>query len=128
MPLGTVHTHKNLDVWKKSIQLVLDLYRMTVTFPDEERFGLTSQIRRAAASIPANIAEGCARGSTKEYVKFLAISRGSAAELETHVFIASKLGYLGNAQAEKVEAEISDIARMLNRLISALKAKDSSQD
>ena len=86
--------HKDLDVWKKGMELVERVYSMSRAFPDSERFGLTSQIRRAAVSIPSNIAEGAARKSDKELLQFLSIAIGSLAELETQYLIAIRLGFL----------------------------------
>jgi four helix bundle protein len=86
--------HKDLDVWKKGMELVERVYSMSRAFPDSERFGLTSQLRRAAVSIPSNIAEGAARKSDKELLQFLSIAIGSLAELETQYLIAIRLGFL----------------------------------
>jgi four helix bundle protein len=86
--------HKDLDVWKKGMELVERVYSMSRAFPDSERYGLTSQIRRAAVSIPSNIAEGAARKSDKELLQFLSIAIGSLAELETQYLIAIRLGFL----------------------------------
>ena len=88
--------HKDLDVWKKGMDLVERIYAVSGTFPDVERFGLTSQIRRAAVSIPSNIAEGAARKSDKELIQFLSIASGSLAELETQYLIAKRLNFLEN--------------------------------
>ena len=85
--------HKDLDVWKKGMELVERVYSMSRAFPDSERFGLTSQIRRAAVSIPSNISEGAARKSDKELLQFLSIAIGSLAELETQYLIAIRLGF-----------------------------------
>jgi len=85
-----VESFKDLFVWQKGIELVNDIYKLTKQFPKDEVYGLTSQIRRAAISIPANIAEGCGRGTTKNYIQFLEISRGSLLELETLIIIAKK--------------------------------------
>ena len=115
--------YKELDVWKKSVGLALALYKTTNRFPSSEKFGLTSQIRRAATSVPANIAEGWGRGTTKEYIQFLHVARGSLPELETHLIIALKLGYLGRAQSESAHRQLESISMMLNRLITALKAR-----
>jgi len=86
--------HERLDVWRDSMALVETVYRLSRTFPDTERFGLTSQVRRCAVSIPSNIAEGAARRSTAEYLRFLSIARGSLSELDTQIQIAIRLGYV----------------------------------
>src|SRR5271169_235715 len=114
---------KELEVWQKSRKLAVSLYRATESFPSAERFGLTSQIRRSANSVPANIAEGWRRGSTKEYIQFLTIARGSLMELETHMIIASDLTYLKLDQLENVQQQIESIGQMLNRLIQVLQGR-----
>ncbi len=86
--------HKNLEVWKQAVDLVIDIYNITKQIPEDEKFSLTSQIRRAAVSIPSNIAEGCARTSDKEILRFIDIALGSSAELETQLIISEKLNYL----------------------------------
>jgi len=111
--------YKNLDVWGKSIALVLEAYKITNNFPKEERYALADQIKRAAVSIPSNIAEGASRNTRKEFIQFLYIALGSAAELETQVIIAEKLGYTENQ--EKLLSEITIIRKMLNALITSLK-------
>src|SRR5207248_5187979 len=93
------------------------------SFPDAERFGLTAQIRRAATSVPANIAEGWGRGSTKEYIQFLLIARGSLMELETHMIITQKLRYLSQEQLGAVQKEVEEIGKMLNGLIQSLRGR-----
>jgi four helix bundle protein len=90
-------THKDLDIWKLGIELVEEVYKNTIEFPKEEIYGLTSQMRRAAISIPSNISEGATRSSKKEFIKFLYVSLGSLAELETQLIIAEKIGYLKNS-------------------------------
>jgi four helix bundle protein len=87
-------THKDLEVWKNSIKLVADVYDITRNFPKEELFGLTAQIRRAAVSVPSNISEGAARNQKKEFIRFLQISMGSLAEVETQINISSVLHYI----------------------------------
>jgi len=88
-----IKTHKDLDVWKLSIQLLKDIYQLTSKFPSEEKFGLVAQIRRAVVSIPSNIPEGEARNSDKDYIRFLYISLGSLSEIETQLIIAEELGF-----------------------------------
>jgi len=114
--------HKDLDVWKKSMVLVLDVYKSTQNFPSHELYGLTSQVRRSAVSIPSNIAEGAARNSNKDFIRFCYISLGSLAELETQMIIAHELKYLENEFEEKIIA----IKKMLNGLIAALYKKGHS--
>ena len=110
-------THKDLIVWNKSMDLVVATYRLSSQFPDEEKFGLTSQMRRAAVSVPSNIAEGAARNSTKEYIRFLYIALGSLSELETQLLISKRLEYL----SDFLEDAIIEIRKMLLSLIKSLK-------
>jgi len=113
--MNTLKTHRDLDVWKLSMDLVIDLYTITATFPVSEKFGLVTQIRRAGVSICSNIAEGAARSHSKEFVQFLYISLGSVAEVETQLDIALRLNYLQSIELEK---EMLDrIRRMLVGLI-----------
>ena len=91
-----MRTHKDLDIWKLGIELVEKVYKITAAFPKEEIYGLTSQMRRAAISIPSNISEGAARGGKKEFIQFLYVALGSLSELETQTIISEKLGYLQN--------------------------------
>lgn len=105
--------HEKLDVWTKAVEMVIVVYSITRSFPADERYGLTSQIRRAAVSIPANIAEGAARQSDKEFYQFLSIAQGSSSELETELRIAKNLGYLSLEDYERMYSEINTIARMI---------------
>ncbi|WP_456421311.1 four helix bundle protein [Lutibacter sp.] len=89
--------HKNLDVWKTSIDLVAEVYKVTKAFPKNEEYGITSQMRRSAVSVPSNISEGAGRDSKKEYVRFLNISIGSLSELETQMIIAQRLKYINDS-------------------------------
>ena len=115
LTMNTLKTHRDLDVWKLSMDLVIDLYTITATFPVSEKFGLVSQIRRAGVSICSNIAEGAARSHSKEFVQFLYISLGSVAEIETQLEISRRLGYL---KSKDKQQEILDrIRRMLVGLI-----------
>ena len=117
----SVRRHHDLKVWQVSIQLVKEIYVVTTAFPNEETYGLVSQMRRAAISIPSNIAEGAARGGTKEFIHFLGLARGSLSELETQLYISKELGYVTNAQ--DVDSQIEEIFRLLGGLISSLKDK-----
>jgi four helix bundle protein len=112
---------KNLQVWSKSHQLTLSVYQETGTFPDSERYGLTSQMRRAAASVAANIAEGYGRESDREFLRFLHISAGSATELEYHILLASDLGYLEDDVYRSLNDRVLEVQRMLAGLIRRIK-------
>ena len=111
---------KNLIVWTKSHQLTLAVYRHTRTFPKEEMYGLTSQLRRASASIGANIAEGCGRRSDAEMKRFLQIARGSANEAEYHLLLARDLQYLPAEEFKGLEERMHEIQRMLASLVQRL--------
>ena len=116
-------THKDLDVWKKSIEMVTKIYMLTRNFPKEELYGLTNQIRRAAVSVPSNIAEGSGRNSSKELLQFLYYATGSLSELETQLIISHNLGYLSNEQKQDIDTVFGNIFRMLSGLIQSLKKK-----
>lgn len=116
---------RDLKVWQRSHALVLDLYRITATFPKDERFGLVSQLRRAAASVPTNIAEGAKRQGRQDYARFLNIAEGSLAETEYLVLLSRDLNYLPSESAEAAMAEAGEIARMLHRLRSKVESHDS---
>ena len=107
---------RNLKVWHKAHQLTLDVYRATQAFPREELFGLTSQIRRAGMSIPADIAEGCGRSSSAEYRRFVQIALGSASELEYHLLLGRDLAYLSETTHLMLQSQVEEIKRMLSRL------------
>ena len=114
--------HENLEVWKKSIDFVIKVYRITNTFPVEEKFGLVNQLRRASVSVAVNIAEGAARQTNKEFVNFLYITRGSLSEIETELVISRKLGFLSDQDFEMLALEIDAISRMLSGLIKRLRS------
>lgn len=107
--------HKELDVWKMGMELVVEIYAATRSFPREELYGLASQMRRAAVSIPSNIAEGAGRKTENEFVQFLYIALGSASELETQVIIAQRLDYISSVQT--IIPHIDSVKKMLNGLI-----------
>jgi four helix bundle protein len=113
--------YKEIEVWQKAVRLATEMYKLTKGFPETEKYGMTSQIRRASTSIPANIAEGWGRGSTKEYIQHLTIARGSLLELETHLIVSRNLGYLNPAQSENFGKPLQDVGKMLNRLIASLR-------
>src|SRR3989338_1628663 len=117
-----MHSFRDLTVWQKSMDLVTLVYQLTEKFPSEERFGLTSQMRRAVVSIPSNIAEGRRRGISKEYRQFLQVSYGSGGELETQLEIALRLGYLSKSDYEKADALLQEVMKMLNALIGKISA------
>jgi len=114
---------KELKVWQKSYKLCLHIYKVTKLFPKDEMYGLTSQIRRSAVSIPSNIAEGYGRKTTLEYVRFLYIAYGSVCELETQTMLSGDLDYVGKSRLQKLRAEIGDVERMLKALIKSLENK-----
>lgn len=118
-----MNNYKELAVWQKAVNLAVEIYKPTSHFPDTEKFGLTNQIRRAATSVSANIAEGWGRGTTKEYIHFLMVARGSLMELETHSIIARGLGFMNQEQLNETSGKIEEIAKMLNGLIQSLKGR-----
>lgn len=112
---------RNLNVWEKSHRLVLEIYEYTKSFPREERYGLTGQVRRAATSIPANIAEGCMRDSDADFARFVQIALGSASELEYHVLLSKDLGYIADESYQTIGESIQTIKRMLSKLKHTLR-------
>jgi four helix bundle protein len=115
--LNDMHNYKELNVWKRSIKLAVKVYKLSQKFPSDERFGLTSQIRRCAVSVPSNIAEGAGRRTNGEFVNFLGISLGSICELETQLYIGFKLEYIGADQLEEISLEVTEVQKMLYSLI-----------
>jgi four helix bundle protein len=116
-----IFSYKDLLVWQKSMNLVENDYRLSVRFPTSEQWGLISQMRRAAVSVPSNIAEGYGRQATGEYHHHLSIGRGSLLELETQVLLSLRLGYLDASDAEVVLCNIEEISKMLGSLINKLR-------
>lgn len=116
-------TIKDLKVWQKSMDLAVASYRVSADFPQNERFGLVSQIRRAATSVPANIAEGFGRWNSREFARFLSIAGGSLRELETHFHIAQRLGYLSASRASCVLETIEESERMIYAMIAKIRRK-----
>ena len=113
---------KSLKVWQKSHELTLAIYKATANFPKDELYGLTSQIRRACASVPANIAEGCGRTGKAELARFLQVAMGSASKLEYHLLLAHDLGLLRDGEYKLLENQAVELKRMLSSFISKLRA------
>lgn len=120
--MAVASSHRRLIVWQKSMDLVERIYQISTSFPHSEQYGLTSQIRRAAVSVPANIAEGSARGSAKDYRNFLAIAKGSLMETETLLMVGIRLSYLKEADATVAMGLITEVSKML----TAMRAKLSN--
>ena len=120
-----MNTHKELTVWKKGIELVKNIYLITNSFPKSEQFGLVSQMRRCAVSIPSNIAEGCGRNSDNELIHFLYIALGSSAELETQIIISTELNFLDDEKASTSLNLLNEIIKMITSLIKSLKTRTS---
>ena len=111
-----VQSYRELKVWNTAVELTLEVYRITESFPSSERFGLTSQLRRAAVSVASNIAEGHARSTRGEYRQFLSVARGSAIEVEVQLFLAEKIGYVQSAMLIKARESCVSISRMITTL------------
>ncbi len=119
----TVQSYQELEVWKVAMDLATECYRVTKAFPRDKLFGMTGQIRRSAASIPANIAEGQGREHTKEFLSHLSIARGSLKELETHLLLSQRVGLLKEADLPPLMTLCDRISQMLSRLRQALERK-----
>ena len=118
-----VFYYTDLDVWKKSMDLAVNVYKTAKMLPKEELYALSDQMRRAVLSIPSNIAEGQQRNSTKEFIHFLFVAKGSLSELETQIILCEKLEYLEKTKTEELLAECSEIGKMLNGLLYRLNNK-----
>ena len=116
-----IKSYRDLMVWQKAMDLALECYRITKEFPKNEIYGMSSQIQRAAVSIPANIAEGRARQHAKEFIQHLSIAYGSLAELETHVLLAERLKYIQKDHLDRIISKTAEIGRMINGLQRSLK-------
>jgi four helix bundle protein len=117
---ASVKSYRDLVAWQKSVELALGIYRATQSFPKQETYGLTSQLRRAAVSVPSNIAEGHARLSTGEFRQFLGHARGSLVEIETQLLISRRLGYMNESDAEKLADRTTEIGKILHGLLRSL--------
>ena len=115
-----IKSHRDLIAWQKAMDLVVETYKVSRDFPKEELYGLTSQMRRAAISVPANIAEGQGRRLSGEFIHFLGNARGSLSELETHLEIALRLGYIEQENYQPVQDQIQEVGRILNGLLRSI--------
>lgn len=116
-----MHRFKELGIWKKSRFFCSEIYSITATFPNDEKFGITNQLRRVAVSIPSNIAEGSSRNSNKDFSRFLEIAIGSAYEIETQLLIASDLGFIKADKLELLTTQLEEIIKMISKFRSTLK-------
>lgn len=124
---AVIRSHRDLVVWQKAMDLVVTVYRATETFPKAETYGLTSQIRRAVTSIPANISEGQGRRLPKEFIYFLANARGSLWELDTHLESATRVGFLKPETHQELQNQLDEVGRMLNGLIRSVNNSSTPQ-
>ena len=124
--MNSVLSYRDLIIWQKGIDLVLEVYKLSDCLPDKEKYGLCSQMQRAAVSVPANVAEGHGRDSTKEFIRHLSIAKGSLAELETHITIAAKLNFIDQEQFKTFTTSSQEIARMISGLQRSLRNKLTS--
>lgn len=115
--------HKNLDLWKKSIKLAGDVFRLTRTLPIDHRFGISDQMQRASVSIGSNVAEGAARGSNRDFIRFLNIAAGSASELDTHLAILREIDPSLTEKLESIQQSLIDISKMIQGLVKSLRRK-----
>lgn len=120
MPKTEVRIYRDLIVWQKAVELVVEVYRITSDFPRHEIYGLTNQLRRSAVSVPSNIAEGQGRATKGEFIQFLCHARGLLFELETQIYIAGKLGYFSAAEGNELARRSTEVARILNGLLTSL--------
>jgi len=119
----TVRSYRDLSVWQRAMDLIVTSYRLSKRLPKDELYGLTSQIRRAATSIPANIAEGQGRRYTSEFLQFLGVAKGSLLELETHVLASQRLGYLADGEVEECLKLAAEVGKMLGGLMRRLEQR-----
>lgn len=124
--VSDVRSHRDLIAWQKAVKLALDVYSITKLFPESEKFGLVSQLRRACVSVPSNIAEGYGRGATNDYIRFLRTARGSVYEVDTQLLIASRLGYLSAEKFEELESQLNECSRILVGLIRSLEDRSGA--
>ena len=117
---AVIRSHRDLEVWQAGVELACDIYRLTEAYPKREVYGLASQMRRAASSIPSNVAEGHGRGTTRDYLRFVTIANGSLRELDTYFVLSLRLAYISEPQVSSLGAKAQQIGRMLTSLRAAL--------
>ncbi|MEM1185595.1 MAG: four helix bundle protein [Planctomycetota bacterium] len=122
MKRGPIRSYEDLEAWQLAIECVVIVYRASDRFPVDERFGLTQQVRRAAASVPSNIAEGFGRGSRQDYARFLRFARGSLYEVETQLVVAARLGYIDEAAHCDARGKLAEAGRVLAGLIRSIES------
>lgn len=118
-----VRNYRDLTVWQRAMELVKEVYFVTGEFPSSEKFGLVSQLRRAAVSMPSNVAEGQGRRSRGEFIQFLGHARGSSFEVETQLLIAAQLGFLSDERSNELQQRVDEVARLMNGLMKSLQSK-----
>jgi four helix bundle protein len=123
-----IRDYRDLEVWQKAMGLTEACYRLSKNFPRDEVFGLTSQLRRAAVSVPANIAEGRGRRGTREFIRFIDVAYGSLMEVETHLQLADRLGYIGQPTTDDLLAASGEVGRMLNGLRTSLQTRLNTEE
>ena len=119
--MSTIHSYRDLTVWQKAMELVVEVYTVTKRLPSSELYGLISQMRRSAVSIPSNIAEGRRRMSRADFIHFLSIAYSSGAELETQIEICKKLSLVTNEECKELDAVLLEVMKLMNRIISSLR-------
>ena len=121
--MASISSYRDLLVWQASVELATQCYKLTAAFPTSERYGMTSQMRRASVSVAANIAEGHGRDGTGNFIQFLRVAQGSLKELETHIVICGRVGLLDERNVDALQGQCDEIGRMLRSLIRTLEAK-----
>lgn len=123
--MGEIRSHRDLVAWQKAMDLGIEVYRLTSTLPESERFGLVSQLRRASVSVASNIAEGYGRGTTADYIRFLRASRGSLYEIDTQLLLAVRLEYIQTSSYDDILERINECGRVLAGLIRSLESESN---
>ena len=125
--MGEINSYRDLDVWKQSRQLVKSVYQLSRSFPKEEQFGLTNQLRRAAISVPSNIAEGSGRNHSKDSIQFFFIARGSLYEIETQLIISFDLEYISDSHLKEVLEQVTRCKKLINGFINYFQKQTTNQ-